>query len=276
MFKRLLVLLLLSFALILSACTTDAATESPPEMDTPTSTPMDDSEPVDEPDAPAPPVGEPTVLISEVLTGIEGNNNFEFIELTNTGTEAPFDLKGWSLWYKLDDGQDELLITRWTDHTLVPPQGHYVLGRLGYDIGVMPDAVFETSIVHFKGGLQLRLPDDSVVDSLAWGDGPASFAEGNPAPAMEKGISLERAPGGEAGNFSNSDDNNADFVLNTSPNPQNTGSTLTPDPVAQLRITVSAPETAEPGNTFEYTLSVINETGQDVNDLTVQLPIPLN
>jgi DNA/RNA endonuclease YhcR with UshA esterase domain len=245
-------------------------------VEIPTEAPAKEAEPAEEPTPPVQPTGEPTVLISEVLTGIEGNNNIEFIELTNTGTETPFDLKGWSLWYKVDDKQDEILIIQWTDHALVPPQGHYILGRLGYDIGVTPDTFFETPIVHQKGGLQLRMTDSVVVDSLSWGDGPTDFAEGMLAPAMEKGISLERSPGGEAGNFVDTGDNSADFVINASPNPQNTGSPLTPDPKAQLRVTVSAPETAEPGGAFEYTLSVSNETGGDVNGLTVQLPIPLD
>jgi hypothetical protein len=274
MSKRLLCLIILTILLILTACTTETSTEAPPELESTRAAPEEQTEPAEEPTTPTTPAGEPAVLISEVLTGIEGNNNVEFIELTNTGLEAPFDLKGWSLWYKLADGEDEVLVIRWMDHALVPPQGHYVLGRLGYDIGITPDTVFETPIVHFKGGLQLRMTGGSVVDSLAWGNGPADFAEGVLAPAMEKGISLERAPGGEAGNFVDSDDNGADFVINASPNPQNTGSPLTPDPIAQLRVSLSAPETAEPGSVFEYTLSVSNETGGDVNGLSVQFPIP--
>ena len=171
--------------------------------------------------------------------------------------------------------QDEVLVIRWTDHTLVPPQGHYVLGRLGYEIGITPDTVFDTPLVHPKGGLQLRMADGTAVDSLAWGSGPSDFAEGGIAPAMGSGSSLERAPGGEEGNFVDTDNNGSDFAINQSPNPQNSGSALTPVPEAQLRVSVSAPETAEPGNTFEYTISVTNETSVDLSDLTVQLPIPL-
>ena len=276
MSKRQFILMILSALLILTACTTEATTDTVPELETPTAEPVEDTEPVDEPAPPAAPTGEPSVLISEVLTGIEGNNNIEFIELTNTGTEAPFDLKGWSIWYKLADGQDEVIVIRWTDHALVPPQGHYVLGRLGYEIGITPDTIFETPMVHPKGGLQLRMTDGTVVDSLAWGDGPADFAEGTLAPAPENGSSLERTPGGEAGNFVDTNDNAADFIINAAPNPQNTGSALTPAPATQLKVVVSAPETAAPGDAFEYTLSVTNETGQDVSGLTVQLPIPLD
>ena len=273
MFKRLLLLIILSALLILIACTTDTATEPTAKVE---ASPTAETESTDAPAPPEAPIGEPSVLISEVLTGIEGNNNVEFIELTNTGTETPFDLKGWSIWYKLADGQDEVIVIRWTDHALVPPQGHYVLGRTGYEIGITPDTIFETPMVHPKGGLQLRMTDGTVVDSLAWGDGPADFAEGNLAAAPENGQSLERSPSGDAGNFVDTNDNAADFIINAAPNPQNTGSDLTPDPVTKLKVEVSAPETAAPGNAFEYTLSVTNDTGQNISGVSVQLPIPLD
>ena len=273
MLKRQIFLTILISLFIFSACTTETGTDVPTKGDSQVPTAVRETEPIDEPQAPT---GEATVLISEVLTGIEGNNNVEFIELTNTGSEEPIDLKGWSIWYKLADGQDELMVIRWKDHALVPPHGHYVLGRPGYDIGITPDNLFENPMIQQKGGLQLRRMDGSVVDSLAWGAGPLDYAEGGIAPAMGNDTSLERVPGGEAGNYVDTDDNGADFLVNQAPNPQNAGSPLTPDPGNQLRVMVSAPETAEPGNSFEYILTVTNETGQDVKGLSVQLPISLD
>jgi len=271
MFKRLFIALALVPVFSLAACTVESGAptvSSPPPTETAVSSPSPaDAQPA-----------APQVLISEVLTGVDGNNSVEFIELTNTATAAPFDLKGWSLWYKLADGQEETLVIRWREHTLIPPQGHYLLVREGYEaeLGILADAFFETSMVPVKGGLQLGATDGTVLDSLAWGDGPADFAEGAPAPAMENGVSLERAPGGAAGNFSDTDDNASDFALNPAPDPQNTGSPLTPDPGAQLRIAVTAPQTAEPGGAFTYEVAVTNDTGGDVHNLSVQLLIPLD
>jgi hypothetical protein len=104
MSKRWPILMIFATIMLFSACTTEPTTEVPPVLKEPTTVPSDETEPVEEPAAQPQPADEPAILISEVLAGIEGNNNFEFIELTNTGTEAPFDLKGWSLWYRLDDG----------------------------------------------------------------------------------------------------------------------------------------------------------------------------
>ena len=83
MSKRFFTLLILSIIFTLTACTTEAAPETPPEAEAPTTVPVDDPEPTADSAPPAMPAGEPAVLISEVLTGIEGNNNVEFIELTN-------------------------------------------------------------------------------------------------------------------------------------------------------------------------------------------------
>ncbi len=268
MTKRSLVLTLTLAFLLLTACTG-------PQK--PTVTPSVERTTVDEP-TPLPtlaPPEEPTVLISEVLTGISGNNNFDYIEIYNTGAEEPIDLKGWSMWFKLADGQDEVLVIRWEEHTLVPPLGHYLLVRSGQDVGIAADAYFEQSLVGFKGGLQLRETDGRVVDSVVWGEGPQDFVEGSPAPAVDSGFALERAPGGEAGNWYDRDDNAQDFVLTDAFRPQNTGSALTPGGGPQLALTVEAPASTPPGSEFDYVLTVHNGTGQAVHGVTVQFPILL-
>ncbi len=266
--KKLLFLLLAFSILLLAACTTQALpgpTATHPSE--PTASPTD--LPTQSPAAPA------AVLISEVLTGVAGNNNYEFIELYNRGDSEPIDLKGWALWYRLADGQEEILVHRWSEHTLLPPLGHYLLGRAGQDLGLPVDVSFEINLIPQKGGLQLRATDGTPLDSLAWGDGPADYTEGNRAPAMQNGVALERTPGGAAGHQIDSGDNASDFAPNYSPQPQNTGSPLTPQPGEQLTLTLIAPTTAAPGSSFEYELKVANPTGRDFTGISVQLPIPV-
>ena len=74
------------------------------------------------------------VFISEVLGGIQGNNNHEFIELYNRSA-FPVDLRGWTIWYRLPTGQEDLLVYRFERQTMIPPLGHYLLGRSGEDFG---------------------------------------------------------------------------------------------------------------------------------------------
>ncbi len=204
-------LAIITSALLLTACSSTAPdAASPPGV-----TAEADSPQIEDID--------PAALISEVLTGAPGNNNLEFIELYNAGNKAPVDLRGWSLWYMLAEGQDARLVYRWSEHALIPPQGHYLLGRAGEDVGVVADSVFEQSLAHQKGILQLRAADGTVVDSLSWGDGAATSAN-----VIENGVSLERFPGGDAGNMLDSGDNSTDFGFNPQPDPQNTGSAVTP------------------------------------------------
>ena len=215
------------------------------------------------------------VLISEVLAGAQGNNNYDFIELYNPGTQVPYNLKGATLWYQLADGKEEIQVYAWDTHSLIPPHGHYLLAREGEDFGLVADALIDVPMVPQRGSLQIRSESGDVLDSLIWGEGSQVFAEGDAAVAMQNGVSLERAPGGEAGNASDGDNNQTDFTLQDKPQPQNSGSLTTPMSDGYLALSFEAPAVVEPGQSFEYLITVINQTEQDVNDIDVQLPLPL-
>jgi len=216
---------------------------------------------------------ESRIVFSEIVAGVDGNNNFDFIELHNTGDDI-VDLQGWSIWYQLTDGKEEIPIYRWETPNLIPPYGHYLLGRSGQDFGLAIDAEFEQSLVLPKGGLQLRNQDGISADILGWGDAPETYTEGVAAPAMENGSSLERTPGGELGNGGDTNDNASDFTLDSVPDPQNTGSPITPTKEEHLDVGLSAPASVEPGDSFEYTLTVTNTMPTKANDVVVEFPIP--
>ena len=114
---------------------------------------------------------ESRVVISEVMAGIEGNNNFEFIELHNTGDEI-IDLQGWSLWYQLTSDKEQVEIYAWDSPDVIPPHGHYLMGRAGENLDIVVDAEFEQPLVVTKGGLLLKRSDGSTVDALGWGQAP--------------------------------------------------------------------------------------------------------
>ena len=171
MAKRFIPITLLLTLLLLAGCAT-AATPSPEPS----------------PTHPPPPTESPTILqqgalISEVLPGVVGtNNNLEFIELYNAGTEA-LDLKGWSLWYRLDDKQEEQQIYAWDSPRDMPGHGHFLLVRSGQDVGNLGDAEFDLSLFEKRGGLALRDADGEPVDTLVWGAGPSDYVTGSPAEA---------------------------------------------------------------------------------------------
>ncbi len=212
------------------------------------------------------------VVLSEIMGGVQGNNNHDFIELYNPGPQ-PVNLEGWSLWYRLSDDEDPQLVYRWPQAAVVPPGGHYLLTHRGEDFGLAADAFFDTPFAPARGGLQLRGPDHQPVDTLVWGArGPASWAEGQPAPGLKNGQSLERLPGGDLGNGQDTDDNAADFVVRDQPTPQNTGSPLLATYALPVQLRLTAPEQVNPGATF--TLTVTLQGSGDLTDVTVTLPLP--
>ncbi|NOZ73348.1 MAG: lamin tail domain-containing protein, partial [Chloroflexi bacterium] len=154
--KRLAFLLSLFLVLFLAACNPPATPTPTPVPPTATAIPATATPTLEPPQTAA-------VVISEVLGGIKGNNNREFIELYNP-TELLVDLKGWSLWYRLKSGDEEVLVYRWRNSALIPPHGHFLLGRAEQDLGIIPDATFTQALNIFNGGLQLRQKDGTVID----------------------------------------------------------------------------------------------------------------
>ncbi len=247
------------FSLILVSCVGEVPVSSPtPPLETPTRAGGE----------------EPRVLISEVLAGVEGNNNHEFIGLYNSSPTAPVDIEGWTLWYQLEDGKDERILYRWKETAVIPPQGHYLLARAGEDFGLLIDAFFDTPLATSRGGLLLRKPDDAPGDSLSWGEDPQRYGEGDKAPAMERGVSLERKPGGDDGNAVDTGDNREDFTLNAQPQPQGTGSRTTPLAEEYLEVALRGPSEVEPGSEFQYVLEVTNHTDQELHDLRGEILLP--
>lgn len=214
------------------------------------------------------------VVLSEVVSGILGNNNYEFVELYNAGTEA-VDLRGWSLWYRLNDTQEEKRLYLWSTRSEIPGYGHYLLAREGVELDVQPDGLFAAPLFERWGGLVLRDATQTPVDVLGWGEqAPSTHFEGRAAPAPAGGVSLERLPAGPAGNGADSDDNQADFKVQTVPQPQNRGSVITPLPERRLLITATAPLSVTPGMEFQFDVSVQNHTGVALSGGTLLLPLP--
>ena len=271
MSKKRLLVALSTVMLVLTGCGSVAApTDTPlPPTEPPTPTPS-----TPPPITPTPVAGRAGILLSEVLPGIHGvDNNLEFIELYNAGTEAA-DLQGWTLWYRLADDKDEQVVFAWDRRADIPGHGHYLLVHAGQDVGQPGDAQYTTSLFEKRGGLALRNADGETVDTLVWGEGPADYETGSPATVPEGGASLERLPGGDQGNGFYSGDDASDFAINLKPNPQNSGDLATPLPSQRLAIRLDAPQEVEPGSDLIYTVEVQNLTGASLSDLSAWIPIP--
>ena len=249
---------------------------------TPTSEPVaDPATAAAEPPADTPPVveekvlpGSPPagVLISEVLTGVPGANNHEFIELYNDGENA-VNLAGYALVYLTRDGQEETLLYAWDEAADIPAQGHYLLVHEGESFGLLRDALYATAIFEGKGGLILLDGDGQVVDRLGWGEAPDGYFSGSPVTDLPGGFSLERLPGGELGSGINSGNNATDFYFQSEPDPQNSGDLPTPLNIDRLAIHLDFPQAVAPGTAFELGVQVENLSQEAVTGVLVSLPL---
>ncbi|MCD4803948.1 MAG: lamin tail domain-containing protein [Anaerolineales bacterium] len=212
------------------------------------------------------------ILISEVFTGVEGNNQADFIELYNVGTEIA-DLKGYSLWYQLNDSGEEILLYRWSETSLIPPLGHFLLIQAGQQFNVEADALINQPLVPTRGGLSLRI-GEKIEDQLTWGEGPAQMTENHPAIKMGPEISLQRNLEKDSSNPEDTDNNQIDFSLNPSPDPQNTGSLVLHELAGELQYTIDFPQLIKPGSEFSAELTVHNNTGIEIKNILVIISLP--
>jgi hypothetical protein len=156
---------------------------------------------------PAPPA---PLRINEFSTGVEGAFTDEFVELVNVGTEAA-DLSGYRLVYRSAVGTSDVLLGTLPDGTMLAAGAFLLFGGSGYAGAYPADLSFATSLASSGGGVGLRDPSGSLVDSAAWGTATNAFVEGTvalaPTIAPAPGKSAGRHPDGQDTN-----DNAADFT----------------------------------------------------------------
>ena len=75
----------------------------------------------------------------------------------------------------------------------------------------------------------------TAIDAVGWGDATNAFVEGTAAPAPPAGSSLERLPGGAAGNGIDTNDNAPDWFVQAAPSPQSLAAPPVPAPLRRHR-----------------------------------------
>ena len=167
------------------------------------------------------------VVISEVQTGTTTSASQEFIELYNP-TAADVPLSGWTLEYKSATAADTT--ANWTRRAslsgTIVANGFYLVAPKSYLSAA--DTDWSATLASTGGTVRLKDNAGTVVDTLGYGAATVG-AEGMPAVAPAAGQSLERLPGRLdelAGNGVDTDDNSADFIIRTQPQPQSIASTI--------------------------------------------------
>lgn len=204
-----------------------------------------------------------SVVISEVQVAGATDSAAEFVELYNP-TPDDVVLDGWMLQYHSSTASSAWATKATVDHGVIKSGGFFLFAT-GKLTGVAPDVVFAATLSNTAGSVRIMSINDAdnPVDLVGWGAKSVAY-ETAPAPAPAPGKSLERLPGdrvADGGNGYDTDNNAADFILQSPPNPQTAAAAVElaadytipePTPVeatdnyAALQITELFPDPAAP------------------------------
>lgn len=204
------------------------------------------------------------ILISEFRFRGSAGASDEFIELYNPTTHA-IDISGYKIFRSTNAGSKFLQATINSGVTLQPGCHYLITNSTAYDDGVAADQSYSTGIAD-DGGIAVTLfsGTDSIgiLDQVGLSAGSAYKEGTNLASLGSTNIdhSYERKPGGASGNGTDTNNNSADFFLNTAgSNPQNSSSGCLDSTSADLSITkTDSPDPVTVGSDVTYTLTVTN------------------
>ena len=145
-------------------------------------------------------------LVSEIVTGADSASD-EFVEIYNPG-DVPLDLAGSELVYITASGATTTRKAAWTTATELGPRRHLLVANSLGRYAALADVVYSGGLSATGGTIALRSVDGVVaLDAVGWGDASNAWVERRPAPAPPPGTSVERLPGGDAGNWIDTGDN---------------------------------------------------------------------
>lgn len=142
------------------------------------------------------------VVISEILVGVDGNADYEFIELYNPSSFI-VDLTGWSIKKRSSSGSESTLVSNNTkygnfkDKKILPGKYLLLAKNNGYSGNIQPDILYSGELAYKNNAVVLYNPDGKVIEDIGWDE-------------IVKGQSLERISW-----------STGEFKSQTSPNPQN-------------------------------------------------------
>ena len=169
-----------------------------------------------------------TLLVSELQTGGASASD-EFAEITNVGASS-VDLAGLEIVYVTSTGGTITRKASWAATELLAPGRHLLIANTSGIFAPVSDLTYSGGFAATGGAVVIRTIGGTPIDSLGWGDATNAFVEGTAAAAPAASSSLERRPGGLAGNTIDTNNNVADWFGQASPNPQSLSAPPVPAP----------------------------------------------
>ncbi len=182
------------------------------------------------------------LVVGEVMTGGASASD-ELVELYNAGLTS-VDLAGQEVVYVTSTGGTVTRKATWATTTMLDPGRHLLLANTSGVFAPIADATYSGGLAANGGTILVRPVGGAVIDAIGWGDASNAFVEGTAAPAPAAGSSLERRPGGSAGNRTDSNQNLADWLLNATPVAQNLASPAVPGGALPTPTTAPTPTPA--------------------------------
>jgi uncharacterized protein YdeI (BOF family) len=168
------------------------------------------------------------LLVAEVVTGGVSASD-EYVEITNAGPSSA-DLGGCDLAYVTASGATVTRKATFPGPLPLATGQHLLVANATGIFGPLADFTYSGGLAADGGTIALRRADGTVIDAVGWGTASNSYVEGSVAPAPPPKSSLERRPGGLAGNTQDSNDNAADWFVQPDPVPQSLASSPAPGP----------------------------------------------
>ncbi|MFI5225112.1 MAG: lamin tail domain-containing protein [Candidatus Limnocylindrales bacterium] len=166
-----------------------------------------------------------SLLIGEIATGGASASD-EYVEVVNGGSSS-VDLAGLEVVYATSSGSTVTRKATWSTPRPLAPGQHLLIANSSGVFAGMADATYSGGFAATGGAVALRPVGGTPIDAVGWGDATNGFVEGSAATAPPAGSSIERLPGGEAGNGVDTNDNSVDWFIQSSPLPQNLASAPT-------------------------------------------------
>ncbi len=218
------------------------------------------------------------LLISEFRTRGPSGASDEFVEIYNP-TPATVTIAGLKIRASNNAGTISDRVTITAGITL-GSGCHYLVANSssgGYSGSVPANQTYGTGITDDGGIAVTRSNGTSIIDAAGMSNGSA-FKEGTPLAPLSANVnqSYERKPGGAFGNGTDTNNNSADFILNSSSsNPQNSSSGCLDLTSADLSITKSdSPDPVTTGSDVTYTITVTNNGAADAQSVVVTDNLP--
>jgi hypothetical protein len=140
------------------------------------------------------------INVSEILAGVDGNTNYEFIELYNPN-EAVVDLTGWSIKKRSSSGSESVLVSanRFEGRKIMSKKYLLLANEGGYNGVIQPDIVWPKSysLAYKNNAIIFYNANGEAIEDIGWDE-------------IAKGQSLERVSW-----------ESDEFKIQNNPNPQN-------------------------------------------------------